>query len=176
MKGLGALFTELFTERGSDGKKRGCKQTLLVVNCRVAKRLLANESGACKLAVDGNVNCRQSRANGLFPPESDLVNAIAAEGASRFDNNGKHCRIMSDAKTIDEVSAHRLWNETDRYLDSLARSVRECKRVDEASNFSRWLQFSGVLQILELHGLWYLEQSVVHFLKSLSGRRGIFLL
>jgi len=29
--------------------------------------------------------------------------------------------------------------------------VAECKRVDEASNFCRWLQFSGVLNILEAH-------------------------
>ena len=39
--------------------------------------------------------------------------------------------------------------ETDRYLNDLARSVRECKRVDEASRFARWLLFSGVLDLVK---------------------------
>ena len=40
-----------------------------------------------------------------------------------------------------------LAKETDRYLDRLARSVAECKSVDEAANFCRWLQFSGVMKL-----------------------------
>jgi len=51
--------------------------------------------------------------------------------------------------TLDSVQLHALWRETDTRLDSLARSVREGKCVDEASNFCRWLRFSGVLQLLE---------------------------
>lgn len=39
--------------------------------------------------------------------------------------------------------------ECDWYLASLARSVRECKRVDEASRFARWLEFSAVLEVLK---------------------------
>ena len=41
----------------------------------------------------------------------------------------------------------RIVTETDRHLDRLARSVGECKAVDEAANYCRWLQFSGVLQL-----------------------------
>lgn len=47
------------------------------------------------------------------------------------------------------MELHKLWSETDRHLESLASLVRECKSVDEASRFSRWLQFSGLLEILE---------------------------
>jgi hypothetical protein len=41
----------------------------------------------------------------------------------------------------------RIASETDRYLDRLARCVAENKSVDEAVNFCRWLQFSGVLKL-----------------------------
>ena len=34
---------------------------------------------------------------------------------------------------------------------TLAREVRECKSVNEASRFCRWLQFSGVLKLLQSH-------------------------
>lgn len=47
------------------------------------------------------------------------------------------------------VMCKRVLAETERYLDDLARSVRECKRVDEASRFARWLVFSGVLEIVK---------------------------
>jgi len=52
---------------------------------------------------------------------------------------------------IDAVQLHVLWRETNRYLDSLTQAVCETKRVDEASNFGRWLLFSGVLKILEAY-------------------------
>jgi hypothetical protein len=41
----------------------------------------------------------------------------------------------------------RIASETDRQLERLARCVRECKSVDEAANYCRWLQFSGVLTL-----------------------------
>ncbi len=47
------------------------------------------------------------------------------------------------------VKFHQMWRETDRFLDTLAESVREGKRVMEASNFCRWLQFSGVVSLLK---------------------------
>lgn len=51
----------------------------------------------------------------------------------------------------DLVAFHRIWAETDRRLDSLLAQVREGVGVDEASNFSRWLFFSGVLNLLIPH-------------------------
>jgi len=50
---------------------------------------------------------------------------------------------------LSNVQLYRLWNETDNRLVSLARSVREGKCVDEASNFCRWLRFTGLLELLE---------------------------
>lgn len=52
---------------------------------------------------------------------------------------------------ITAVQLHVLWRETNRVVDSLTQAVSECKRVDEASSFGRWIRFSGVLQILEAH-------------------------
>ncbi|HLP78166.1 MAG TPA: hypothetical protein VK327_14760 [Candidatus Paceibacterota bacterium] len=49
----------------------------------------------------------------------------------------------------DLSSVHWLWRETDQRLDSLTKSVREGRGVAEASNFARWLQFSGLLKILK---------------------------
>jgi len=50
---------------------------------------------------------------------------------------------------LNNVQLHCLWRETDNRLTSLARSVREGKCVDEASNFCRWLRFTGLLELLE---------------------------
>ena len=58
--------------------------------------------------------------------------------------------IASDADNENfRVTLWTIHRETSRYLDDLAQHVRECKRVDEASRFVRWLQFSGVLKLLE---------------------------
>lgn len=51
----------------------------------------------------------------------------------------------------DRVQLHVMWRETDRFLESLARDVRENKRVMEASQFCRWLNFSGFVKLLELN-------------------------
>ncbi|HXA44413.1 MAG TPA: hypothetical protein VNZ25_02810, partial [Candidatus Angelobacter sp.] len=58
-------------------------------------------------------------------------------------------RIRTDPDLNALAWRQRVVAETERYLESLARSVRECKRVDEASNFARWLQFSGVIELLQ---------------------------
>ena len=53
------------------------------------------------------------------------------------------------AMSLSIVEAHVIWRETDRRLDSLSAQVREGVAVDEASNFGRWLSFSGVIKVLE---------------------------
>jgi hypothetical protein len=42
-----------------------------------------------------------------------------------------------------------MWKETVNRLDSLARSAREGKCVDEAANFARWLEFSGYPKVFD---------------------------
>jgi hypothetical protein len=44
-----------------------------------------------------------------------------------------------------------LCKETIGYLQKLERLVQQGRGVDEASNFARWLQFSGLLKILEAY-------------------------
>jgi len=49
----------------------------------------------------------------------------------------------------DYVIWHRLWRETDRKLDMHRRRVREGVEVLPASDFARWLRFSGILEVLQ---------------------------
>jgi len=48
-----------------------------------------------------------------------------------------------------EVDLHVLYTQTKQRLESFAECVRENKRVDEAVDFARWLQRSGILRLLE---------------------------
>jgi len=50
---------------------------------------------------------------------------------------------------LDSVSLHVMWRETNNRLDVMAARVREGVDVLAASEFARWLQFSGVLKMLE---------------------------
>jgi len=50
---------------------------------------------------------------------------------------------------LDSVTLHVMWRETNNRLDVMAARVREGVDVLAASEFTRWLQFSGVLKMLE---------------------------
>jgi hypothetical protein len=68
----------------------------------------------------------------------------------------ERAKRVGDAIAADTVSVARfdigqLANETERFLDQMARDVRECKNVFCVSLFVRWLQFSGCLGIIALH-------------------------
>jgi len=75
-------------------------------------------------------------AEGLEPP------ALRHEGLDQF-----HGRAMSPSLT--KVQAHVLWRETNTRLDVMAGRVREGVDVLAASEFARWLQFSGIPALLE---------------------------
>jgi len=51
----------------------------------------------------------------------------------------------------DTVMLHWLWKETVGYLEKLERAVAEGRAVDEASNYARWLEFSGLLKIFDAY-------------------------
>jgi hypothetical protein len=55
-------------------------------------------------------------------------------------------------------------SETDRQLERLARCVREGKCVDEAANFCRWLQFSGMLTLphADFAILWKKSEDIIY--------------
>jgi len=50
---------------------------------------------------------------------------------------------------IDKVLLHLLWRETSNRIGVLQGRVNEGVDVDAASEFARWLRFSGLLKILE---------------------------
>jgi len=49
----------------------------------------------------------------------------------------------------DKVFLHILWRETSNRIEVLQGRVNEGVDVDAASEFARWLRFSGVLKLLE---------------------------
>jgi len=49
----------------------------------------------------------------------------------------------------DKVFLHVLWRETSNRIEVLQGRVNEGLDVDAASDFCRWLRFSGVLKLLE---------------------------
>jgi len=57
----------------------------------------------------------------------------------------------SDKMLFDAVQAHWLWKETNRNLDVHARRVREGVEVLPAADFARFVQFSGIVKILQPH-------------------------
>jgi len=57
-----------------------------------------------------------------------------------------YCRAMDESIAI---SMHVLARQTENRLAVLRKDVSECKSVDEAANFTRWLRASGVLALLE---------------------------
>ena len=48
-----------------------------------------------------------------------------------------------------EVILHRIWSETNNRLSTLSERVAENRSVDEAREFSNWLFWSGILELLE---------------------------
>ena len=57
----------------------------------------------------------------------------------------------STKRTFEITDAAWLYKETVNFLDVLAREVREGKNVMLASQFARWLQFSGLIKIFEAY-------------------------
>jgi hypothetical protein len=52
--------------------------------------------------------------------------------------------------SVEPHKIHWLWNETMTRLERLHKRVCEGKHVDEASEFARWLRFSGLLDIFRI--------------------------
>jgi hypothetical protein len=80
-----------------------------------------------------------SNATGC-PPGTQNLPAKAVSQVRQTEGSSVH---------TDTVTFWKIWSETDRRLDSLTRCVREGVQVDEASNFARWLRFSGILALLQ---------------------------
>jgi len=85
---------------------------------------------------------------------------------NRHNKNPRSISVPSDTFTtkgsdvkLDKLNSHILWRETNQRVTELHARVREGIDVDAASEFARWLRFSGVLQLvgeypfpLESHG------------------------
>jgi len=79
----------------------------------------------------GNSNDVGARSSGLKPEQHRTIP-----------------KCGSGMGALSKVQAHVLWRSTDTQLDVMAARVREGVEVLAASEFARWLQNSGVLQVL----------------------------
>jgi hypothetical protein len=52
-------------------------------------------------------------------------------------------------QAIDNVQLHWIWRETINRVEVLSRRVAEGKDILAASEFARWLEFSGIVKLLE---------------------------
>ena len=88
------------------------------------------------------VGCRQSEIPAGKSPRPDQDHRLALQRVSASPFNTK------DAMNVQPHQLPLLYKETVNFLDRLAGEVRENKNVMLASQFARWLNFSGLIQIL----------------------------
>jgi hypothetical protein len=79
-----------------------------------------------------------------LPSESAMPQAVARSAAVASNKPEKNGKIDFGFLFL------KIYKETDNYLGSLGRAASEGRGVDEANNFLRWLQFSGILRLLEM--------------------------
>lgn len=86
--------------------------------------------------------------NHVYSAKPILGDCTGGEREPIFSEAGstEHSRAMPKTLTLEMCVLAR---QTENRLLVLARDVSECKSVDEAANFTRWLSSSGVLSLLE---------------------------
>jgi len=105
-----------------------------------------NSPASCIIGTNARerqVQAPSARAKDSSPPELRRRNL-----KPDFTGNPKSESI---AMQTDTVRLPQIWRETTRFLDTIHGEVREGKSVMEWSRFTRWLRFSGILEILEAH-------------------------
>jgi hypothetical protein len=53
--------------------------------------------------------------------------------------------------SIEQTNLHRIWNETLNRLETLRGRVQENRDVMAASEFARWLLFSGLIELFKVN-------------------------
>lgn len=106
-----------------------------------------NRVGDTKNSVDSiGEKCDNEHSNLTKAKRTKLsVTFLDSAALDRHTIDGQEPRLFGAA------FLHILWSETFNRMESLARSVHEGRAVDEASNFARWLRFSGLLELLQSH-------------------------
>jgi len=89
------------------------------------------QSRACGRAEEPRHSSKRSITGSNGPPES--------EGTL----------MQSDSKELQAHHVNWLWRETKGRLELLDKRAREGKQVDEASEFARWVRFSGLRYVFE---------------------------
>lgn len=74
------------------------------------------------------------------------TNGFAISHRNSFDGYDK---IDFSSVQTEPVNLHWIWRETVTRLNVLQGRAREGKNVQEASEFARWLRFSGLIKLFE---------------------------
>lgn len=64
---------------------------------------------------------------------------------------GQEILVRETVREVNTVDLHWLWQETNNRLDLLARRVSEGKYLEEALDFVKWVQFSGLIELFTAH-------------------------
>jgi len=112
----------------------------------VKRGLPVDTSGA-----GGSLGARSRAVSGRIPANRQARgtrdgNRASSADKGQLDNASALSRAMSESLAL---KMHVLARQTETRLLVLQRDVAECKSVDEAANFTRWLRASGVLGLLE---------------------------
>ena len=107
--------------------------------------------GVCGFSFSGKAQTKAklTKSSSSVPMRASPAR-IAGMSHKRF---AELCAIGEDSQIDYRVLLDTICRETSRHLDVLGREIRENKNVFEASRYLRWLEFSGVLKLLEKYCL-----------------------
>ena len=95
--------------------------------------------------------CNSPSNAGLQDATASPVHSSCQQSDSHGSPESESDTMQSDSKTLEPHKAHWLWKETYRRLETLGKRAREGKCVDEASEFARWLSFSGLIPLFKAY-------------------------
>lgn len=114
------------------------------------KSEFATRASPRRIAIDGTVGfCDTGHATEahndkpLAPAPEQVASGLQGTPQAESEPMLSACAKPS----LSSVEVHWLWNETVRRLRTLQERAREGRQVDEASEFARWVRFSGLMAI-----------------------------
>lgn len=116
---------------------------------------MRNKAASSNIGIDIECTTCNSGANAVSItrlPEPDRHRAACSDchGVQQSERQA----VNSDGKIeVDVAWLHRIWREIDGKIDTYAGRVREGVEVLPASDFARWVRFSGLLELLEANSM-----------------------
>jgi len=107
----------------------------------------ANQSE--KLPIDSRGTITASISHHRSGSAGGSTSRLVRSQGGDADINTSPLSNHEDEMCPDVVNLYSIWNETNNRLDLLTRRVEQGEDVMAASEFARWVVFSGILELLE---------------------------